>query len=118
MRKRESEIETKLEQLYRNNVDDVNASEHAQQIRRLKDQLEEVRKPKIEGLLIRSKVAWNEGADRPTKYFLSLEKQHSARKNIAYIEKEGIKTTNPKEIIHIFTSHLGERYSHTSYGET
>ena len=39
-------------------------------------------------------------------------------KNIAYIEKEGTKVTNPKEIINIFTSHLGERYSRTIYGET
>lgn len=51
----------------------------------LKNQLEELRRPMIEGLIVRSRVAWHEQGERNSKYFLSLEKRNSSRKTIQYI---------------------------------
>ena len=60
----------------------------ANELDRLKNELEEMRRPIIDGLIIRSRVSWHEEGERSSKYFLSLEKRNSTRKSIQYI-KEG-----------------------------
>ena len=55
-------------------------------INELKDQQLELNKYKTEGIILRSKAKWYEQGEKPTKYFLSLEKQNFQNKAIAKLE--------------------------------
>ena len=110
LRQCEHEIMQKLESLASVTTERVL---NAQETQRLKDELEEIRRPKIDGLLVRSRTVWQEEGERPSKLFLSLERSHCARKNVTYIEHNGQKISNRNEIIKLFTKHLQERYSST-----
>ena len=58
----------------------------ANELDRLKNELEEIRRPMIDGLITRSRVSWHEQGKRSSKYFLSLEKRNSRRKSTQYIK--------------------------------
>ena len=45
-------------------------------LERKEKELEEVRKPYIEGIAIRSRARWYEQSEKSTKYFLGLEKRN------------------------------------------
>ena len=51
-----------------------------------KGKLEDIRKSKIEGLIVRSRVKWYEQGERSTGYFLGLEKRAFSDKLIASLE--------------------------------
>ena len=44
---------------------------------------EEIRKYELNGLLVRSKCTWIEDGEKPTKYFLGLEKRNYVNNNIS-----------------------------------
>ena len=54
--------------------------EDLEELERLKKELEELRRPMIDGLIVRSRVAWHEQGERSTKYFLTLEKKNYQKK--------------------------------------
>ena len=53
-----------------------------------KIELEMIRKEKIQGLLIRSRVRWAEEGENPTKYFYSLESRKYINKTIPKVMKD------------------------------
>ena len=72
--------------LFNSNKNETNANN----LKRAQEELENLRKPYIEGLIVRSRTQWYEKGERSSKYFLSLEKRNSNRKSIQYIESEGL----------------------------
>ena len=82
------------------------SNENAQSLDKAKEALEELRKPYIEDLIIRSRAQWHEEGERSSKYFLSLEKRNATRKSIQYIENEGQTITKSNEILSLFTKRL------------
>ena len=83
-----------------------------------KKKLEEFRRPMIDGLIVRSRVAWHEQGERSSKYFWSLEKRNGSIKSIQYIEKENKVLSNTKTIINEFSSHMEAKYRKNLHNET
>ena len=73
--------------------------------------LENIRAPKIQGLIIRSRVRWHEEGEKCSKYFLSLERANGKRKSIQTLQENGKLVTNKKKIISMFSKQLSERYT-------
>lgn len=80
-------------------------------VAQLQLELEQLRKPIIEGLLIRSKATWHEEAEHPSKYFLALEKEHNTGKSIERLEEDDTVYIGTKEVLNRFSKHLQERYA-------
>ena len=76
----------------------------------LEKELEELRRPMIEGLIVRSRVMWHEQGERSTKYFLSLEKRNACRKNIQYIRDGDKNITDNAQIIENFSKIYERKY--------
>ncbi len=64
-----------------------------------KEQLQRSREENIRGIMIRSRSLYYEQGERPTKYFLSLEKHNYVSKVINRLEIENKILTNPTEIL-------------------
>ena len=64
-----------------------------------KEELENIRKEKIKGVIIRSRVRWAEEGEKPTKYFCNLESRNYINKTISKIEKENGQTITKQEDI-------------------
>ena len=62
--------------------------------------LENLRKDKMNGVLIRSKTRWFEHGEKPSKYFLNMEKRNYVSKTITRIVKsDGSCLTKSKDIL-------------------
>lgn len=85
--------------------------EDLEELERLKKELEELRKPMIDGLIVRSRVAWHEQGERSTKYFLTLEKKNYQKKNIQFIEDGNHIVTSNEKILETFSSIFKSKYS-------
>ena len=82
-------------------------------LERLEDaqrQLEEIRKPIIQGLITRSRVNWYEEGEKCSKYFLSLEKRNAERNSIHCLKYQDRLITNKEEIIKHFSDNLQSKY--------
>ena len=77
----------------------------------LKNSLEEMRRPMIDGLIVRSRVAWHEQGERNTKYFLSLEKRNSTRKSIQFIQDENEVLEENDQILNRFSNIFQIKYT-------
>ena len=77
---------------------------------RLKNELEEMRRPIIDGLIIRSRVSWHEHGERSSKYFLSLEKRNSNKKEIQYIKDGENIISNIADILEKFSELYQSKY--------
>ncbi len=49
-------------------------------------QLEEIRLARMEGVMLRSKARWVEDGEKPTKYFINLEKRNIVNKTISHLQ--------------------------------
>ena len=80
-------------------------------LERKKIELQNLRKEKLEGVIIRSRTRWAEEGEKPTKYFCSLESRNFINKTIPKIELEN------GEIIYEQADILGEvkEYYHNLY---
>ena len=66
----------------------------------LQNELESIRKEYIKGLFVRTRAKWIEEGEKPTKYFLSLEKRNYINKTLTkIIDNNGITITNQMEIL-------------------
>ena len=88
--------------------DDLNALSIA------KEELEKLRRPIIEGLIVRSRVAWHEQGERNSKYFLSLEKRNGCAKSITFIKHGNRILSNTESILQEFSRNLENKYSKTN----
>ena len=59
-----------------------NLPELTEKLQDAKNKLQEIRKEHIKGLFVRSKVKWIENEEKPSKYFLSLEKRNYINKTV------------------------------------
>ena len=63
------------------------------------EELENIRKEKIKGIIIRSRVRWAEEGEKPTKYFCNIESRNYINKTITKIEKDNDQTITKQEEI-------------------
>ena len=65
-----------------------------------KTELENLRKEKLQGHIIRSRAKWVEEGEKPTKYFCNLERRNFLNKTIKKVELEENRTIyNQSEIL-------------------
>ena len=81
-------------------------------------QLENIRKPKIQGLIIRSRVRWYDEGEKCSKYFLSLEQTNAKRKSVHVIKANGSLITDKRNIISEFSKQLHDRYNKEHHPNT
>jgi hypothetical protein len=64
-----------------------NAETIITELNEAKHDLEEIRNKKIKGCFVRTKARWIEEGEKPTKYFLNLEKRNFVNKQMVRIVK-------------------------------
>ena len=65
-----------------------------------KEELENLRKEKLNGIIVRSRVRWAEEGEKPTEYFCSLESRNYVNKTIPKVIKDdGSIINNQEEIL-------------------
>ena len=64
-----------------------------------KEELENVRREKIKGIIVRSRVRWAEEGEKPTKYFCSVESRNYINKTISRVEKDNGQIVTKQENI-------------------
>ena len=64
-----------------------------------KTELENIRKEKMQGIMVRARVRWAEEGEKPTKYFCNLESRNHINKTIFKITKDNGDTINKQEEI-------------------
>ena len=111
-REKEEELIKTINSL-RERMPEEMSDQNLDQLEMLERKLEELRAPKIQGFIIRSRVSWHDEGERCTKYFLSLEKRNNLRKSISSIKVEDKTIHRKKDILHEFTSHYKAKYSVT-----
>ena len=95
--KEQNQIETIINTL--ENKDNL-SEEDATKIQENKDKLTELYNDKIRGAMLRSNALHYEQGDRPSKYFLNLEKSKQSKKSIhKLINNEGTELTNRSDIL-------------------
>ena len=87
------------------------ADEDARRLQVYKDQLENLRKPLINGLIVRSRTTWHEDGEKSSKYFLGLEKRNAMRKTVSVLTVDEHKITRTSSILQNFTEDLARKYS-------
>ena len=88
--------------------------ENAQRLEHAQRTLEELRKPKIQGLIVRSKVRWYEDGEACSKFFLSLEKRNSMRTSIQSLKINNRVITDNEKILQHFSENLANKYCRIS----
>ena len=78
---------------------------------RYKQELEEARKPQINGLIVRSSTKWHEKGEKSSKFFLGLEKRNAIRKTVAVLKIGQQKITKTSSILKTLTDDLSKKYS-------
>ena len=75
-------------------------------------ELEELRKEKIKGLMLRARVQWIEDGEKPTIYFCSLEKRNFINKTLMkIINDKGEEITQQQDILNEITMFYSNLYS-------
>ena len=67
---------------------------------------------RAQAAILHSKANWAQHSERPTKYFLNLEKKRSLEKQISAIEKnDGVLTTNFQDVMNTIREFYADLYS-------
>ena len=74
-------------------------NDQEEHIAKLKHEIQAYNKVKTQGAMLRCKARWEEMAEKPTKYFLNLEKARYNKKTILRIEDEDGKIVNEEKEI-------------------
>ena len=94
---------SKLEQECNSRTDDQHPHE---QLKIANEELAELRRPKIENIMLRARAKWVEQGERSSKYFLQLEKSNCVNKTIKELEKEDTsRITDQEEILQYTVEH-------------
>ena len=88
----------------------TNKEEDALRLKTYQEQLEELRKPLIDGLIVRSRTKWHEAGEKSSKYFLGLEKRNAMRKTVTVLKTGEQKLTRNSSILEKFTENLSKKY--------
>ena len=85
-----------------------------EQLQKVRHELEDHNKEKARGAQIRSKCNWALLAERPTKYFLNLEKQKFLKKTLYRVQNNEDKIiTEPKQVLDEIKSYYKNLYIST-----
>ena len=91
------------------------SQENIDRLELAKESLEQRRKQKLEGIIVRSRAKWREQGERSTSYFLNLEKRMYSDKLIASLDNgDGKLITNQKEIINRLVEYYREMFKKRS----
>ena len=85
--------------------------EDARRLALYQEELEDIRKPLIDGLIVRSKTRWHEQGEKSSKYFLSLEKSNAIRKTPSLLKIGDRTFTNTFDILRKFSENLSAKNS-------
>ncbi len=89
-------LEDDIAKLEKNQTLDENLTHSLESKRK---ELEEIYEQKAKGCMLRAKARWIDEGEKPTKYFLNLEKRNSDKKHIIKLEVEGKIVTDLKLIL-------------------
>ena len=83
-KEREAQVKTLEEEITQLEItrNNDNSTETEENLNKAKQKLEDIRKEYIKGLFVRTKAKWIEEGEKPTKYFLSLEKRNYINKTV------------------------------------
>ena len=100
-KKKDGEKEKQLEKEITNLELKINKTEEDLQTLTIKENtLKDLRKGRVEGIILRSKARWAAQGEKVTKYFCNLEKRHYISKQMfKIINKKGEEITKTKEMI-------------------
>lgn len=108
--KLEKEIEI-LEQEINDNIGTID-HEKFQILEQKKTNLVNIRRQKIEGVMLRSKCRYQDLGEKPTKYFLNLENRNYTNKTISkLIDEDGKEYTETKDILNLQKDFYKKLYS-------
>ena len=89
---------TQLEQSL-HNMPAILLERQQEQINLINKDINEIHSKKTRGAILRSRARWETFGEKPTKYFMNLEKRNFLKKTIFRIEVNGKILTNPTEIL-------------------
>ena len=104
--KNETKLEKEISDLETKSIYDVDNKDVIEELEDKKNSLEDLRKQKVEDAILRSKLEWMEFGEKPSKFFLNLEKQNRINRQIkTLIDDQGniILNKNVPFEIHRFT---------------
>ena len=84
---------------------------HLASLEEAQSKLENMRRSKTQGSIIRSRVRWFEEGEKCSKYFLSLEKRNAMRKSIQSLKVDDCIITKKEEILQHFSENLQTKYT-------
>ena len=76
-----------------------------------KEQLEEIRKPLIDGLTVRSRTQWHETGEKSSKFFFGLEKRNAIRKTVTSFKIGEETFTCTSSILTNFSENISGKYN-------
>ena len=108
-REKEKNLNEKLSTIEKNNPI---SEEDTTKIEEIRNELEQLRKKKIEGILVRSRANWINEGEKPTHYFCNLENRNFVNKTISFLEKpNGEIIENQAEILKEVETFYSSLYS-------
>ena len=108
-RKEESDMMCKIDRL-KHAFDQNKSQSDLALLEEAQHELENFRKPKIQGLITRSRVNWYEEGEKSSKYFLSLEKRNTARNSVQCLRFDDCIVTKKDVILQCFSDNLQAKY--------
>ena len=109
-RRLETQLEISISEMERM-VDETGSQDISNELQRSKKKLEQIREKKLRGSLVRSRSLWRENSEKPSKYFLTLEKRRYESKRIPCLRTtEGIKRSQP-DILKALEDFFRKRFS-------
>ena len=102
-----------LEEQVLNNLNDISMDEILL-LNDKKEKLEEIRKIKMDGVMLRSRCCYEDLGEKPTKYFLNLENRNYQDKVINHlIDENGEEIYKTKDILEAQKSYYKNLYDET-----
>ena len=76
----------------------------------LKTELRRIYEERADGAILRSKMRWIEHGEKPTKYFINMERRNYNKKTITELESHLVKTVFLVEFYQFFFELLGQKF--------
>ena len=106
-------LERKLKKLEKELIDKPTLFANTEeQIRLIKHELSQIVKDKTKGAMIRSRANWNFFGEKPTKYFLNLEKSNATKRILGRVRNEKRElVTGQKEVLDEIKNFYADLYT-------
>ena len=121
-RKEKRQKEEKLQQslaLIEEQLGENNTEENLKKYEKIKLDLNELYEEKVQGHIIRSRIAWSEEYEKSSSFFFNLEKRNFCKKNISRLKLDnGEETRDHNKIMEAAKDFYQELYSESEIDET